>query len=198
IESYIAQPSEVPSNKKSVKKTVENLPNNLHFLTFPKGFKTEHFPVIEDKSFITNFIKNIKATSYDFIILNLPHQIENLFTFPIMLESDVNFNVMNLHPARILKYFQIKEMLLKTPLNFEKMKLIVNQIPESMKKENVETLLNDKCEFMIPHCPHRIFNELDLIIGSPAINESIGSYLSSIGLSDENEPEKRKKKIFGF
>lgn len=199
IESYIATPAEVNPSRKALKKSVSMVPNNLHFLSFPKGFETHLFPDLEDtmvvKKFIKHFVKSLNATKYDLIVINLPHQIENFFVIPMMIEVDRIYNVMTLHPARMMKYFQLNDLLRTMPIPKERFKLLVNQVPLSMRKEQVEQILDQPCEEIIPFDENRFNRELDLMIGAPLINEKLGECLTRNGLPEFGEPIKEKKKL---
>ncbi|HWO75022.1 MAG TPA: hypothetical protein VNM69_03775 [Bacillus sp. (in: firmicutes)] len=199
IEPFIATPEDVTPSKKSLKRTVGLVPNNLHFLAFPKDFRTDLFPEFSDmgfiRTFVGNFMKNLKLTQYDLIVFNLPHQLENFFTVPIMLEVERIYQIMTLQPARMMKYFQLKELLEKMPLPKSRFRLLLNQLPISMGKEEAENILNETCYNVIPYDDGRFSRELDLIMGSPLIDEKVGECLTEDGLVEFGEPVKEKKRL---
>lgn len=197
VEPYIAQPEDVNISKKVIRKTINSIPNNLHFLTFPKEFRTANFPVIENGELITNLFKNLEYLQYDLIVFNLPKEIKHMFTFPVMLLVDEVFNVMTCHPARMNKYMQLRTELESTPLEWSKVKTIFNKVNQNISKEAAESFINESSLFMVPFDEERATNELDITIGSELINLHIGDYLERIGL-ESIEPKEKRRKVFGF
>ncbi|MCM3454865.1 AAA family ATPase [Heyndrickxia oleronia] len=201
IEPYIANANEINLSKKRLRKTIEKIPKNLDFLTLPKGFEESNFPdEINQKSFMKYFMRNLRSSRYDLIVLNLPPYLQHMFAFPIMLEIDYVFNVMTLHPARILGFNQLKEKLSKTPLNMENFKTIINMVPKEIDKDKADNLIQDTSLFIVPFDNERSVHELDLNIGSPAINEAVGAYLEELGLRAEHllEDPKKKRRLISF
>ncbi|MDX8367194.1 hypothetical protein [Cytobacillus sp. IB215665] len=195
IEKFIANVSEVYAGKKSVRKAISKLPKKLDFLTLPRGYDVNtSFPEVDTKIFIKAYMDNLRASRYDMIVLNLPPVLQNKFTFPIMLESDLILNVTTLHPARVIGYKSLKDRLSKTPLDMEKFHTVVNMVHKNFNKEQVELFLNEPTAFFVHFDEVRLTNELDLEIGSPLINQAVGDYLTEIGLSSNEMMETHKRK----
>ena len=124
-----------------------------------------------------------------------------MFAFPIMLEIDLVFNVLTLHPSRILSFGSLKEKLSKTPIDMDKFKTIINMVHKDIDKEKADSLINAGSAFIVPFDNDRAVHELDLQIGAPQINEAIGNYLSELGLKDKQflmEEPKKKRRLINF
>ncbi|WP_121616783.1 AAA family ATPase [Virgibacillus halodenitrificans] len=196
LKQYIANKMDVKITKEMVSLFSE-VPENLHFLGLPSGFTSEQFPSITNKGFLGTLISALKEVEFDAIVMNLPNQIDNLFSFPVMLESDVVFAVTTSSPVRINEYRKLKQMLNDTPLNMDKWEVIVNQVGEDIPREVCDQLLRERSILSVPYDVQRPSYELDIRIGSPSINNKMNELASLYGFMLP-EPEVTKKKgIFG-
>ncbi len=197
IEPFIAKPSDLMVNRK-LRKSLTSFPNTLHFLTLPIDFKPSQFPLVENENFTSTFMKHLNVLPYDLIVLNLPTKLENIFGFPVLLESNLIYNVLTLNPSRMYKYMQTKELLMNTPLNFNFWRTVVNQVPNDIRKETIDKKLIKETSFLcIPYDEERALLDLDLIIDSEVMGRAIASLVDELGFESLG-PEKKKKNIVNF
>jgi hypothetical protein len=156
------------------------------------------FPLVENENFTSTFMKHLNALPYDLIVLNLPTKLENIFGFPVLLESNLIYNVLTLNPSRMYKYMQTKELLMNTPLNFNFWRTVVNQVPNDIRKETIDKKLIKETSFLcIPYDEERALLDLDLIIDSEVMGRAIASLVDELGFESLG-PEKKKKNIVNF
>ena len=195
IEMFIAKPNEIKVQKKSLKKVINDIPTNLHFLALPKDYRVESFPEIEEgKEFIDELNRQLKSLKYDLIIFNLPSEVNNLFSYPIMLNMDKIYNIMTLHPAHIQNYLNLREMLEKSSIDMDCIQTILNKVPKGISKEQGDSIINEKTILNIPYDLERTEKELNIQMGSPLIDEKVNELLNHLGLEDEKSENKREKK----
>lgn len=196
LKRYIANKMDVRITKEMVSLFSE-IPEELHFLGLPSGFQSDQFPSITNEAFLGTLISALKEVEFDAIVMNLPNQIDNLFSFPVMLETDVVFAVTTSSPVRINEYRKIKQMLNDTPLNMDKWEVIVNQMGEEIPKDVCDQLLRESSILTVPYDIQRPSYELDLRMGSPVINQKMNELAGLYGFMAP-EPELAKKKgLFG-
>lgn len=196
LNQYIANKMDVRITKEMVSLFSE-IPSEFYFLGLPSGFSPEQFPSITNEAFISTLISALKEVEFDAVVMSLPNQIDNIFSFPIMLESDVVFAVTTSNPVRINEYRQLKKILNDTPLNMDKWEVIVNQIGNEIPKEVCDQLLRERSILAVPYDIQRASYELDLRMGSPIINQKMNELASLYGFLAP-EPEVTKKKgLFG-
>ncbi|MCF6094504.1 AAA family ATPase [Microaerobacter geothermalis] len=193
LKQYVASPRDVFGSQKRIQQAISKIPPKLDFMALPSNFVVEEFPSIKSEQFIDHFIKGLKNLSYDAIILNLPNEIEHLFSFPVMLESDEIFNILTPHPGRIVRYGQLKKKLKNTPLNMTKWSTIFNQVHEEIQKDALDSFIQEESRMVVPFDPKRALLELDLSLGSPMIDKKMAELADMFGFIDTTVPEKKKK-----
>ncbi|MFL0364652.1 hypothetical protein ACH0BF_16735 [Pseudobacillus sp. 179-B 2D1 NHS] len=192
LENYIASKLDAEMRGRGFQKVLDHISGNLHFLTLPINFKTDLFPAVTDR-FLPLFMETLKSLEYDAIILNLPNQLENVFTFPVMLEVDVIFNVLTDSIVRINEYRELKSFLKVTSLEMERWNTIFNFVGEGVSKEALDNLISETSATAVPMDPHRSLYEMDLQFGSPVINEYMRELASDYGFEGHRENSKKKK-----
>ncbi|MEX3623655.1 CpaE family protein [Viridibacillus arvi] len=189
------------ANKMDVKITKDMLPlfneipSEFNFLGLPAGFDSDLFPSITNEGFLSTLISALKEVNYDAVVINLPNQVENLFSFPVMLESDVVFAVTTANPIRVNDYRNMKKMLEDTPLNMDKWEVIVNQVGSEISKDDCNQLLREEALLTVSYDTQRPTHELDLRFGSPSINQKMNELAGLYGFLPP-EPTVVKKKGF--
>ena len=196
LRQYIATKMDVKITKEMVG-LFEEIPHEFHFLGLPSGFDPETFPSITSEDFLETLLSALKEIEYDAIVINLPSEIENLFGFPVMLESDVIFNVVSSNPVRISEYHAIIRMLQETPLDMKKWKSVINQVGQGISKETCDQMLREQSILAIPHDAERSGFELDLRFGSTLINQKTAELAGLFGFIAP-ETTVKKKGFFGL
>jgi hypothetical protein len=197
LKQFIANKMDVKITKEMVSLFSE-IPEEFYFLGLPAGFNPEQFPSITNEGFLSTLIAALKEIEFDAVVMNLPNQIDNLFSFPVMLESDVVFAVTTTNPVRINEYRKMKQLLSDTPLNMDKWEVIVNQVGAEITKDVCDQLLRERSILAVPYDIQRPAYELDLRMGSPIINEKMNELAGLYGFMPP-EPEVTKKKgLFGL
>lgn len=197
LEKFIASKHDVElKGKKGFQKVIEKIPDNFHFLALPVGFKTELFPKIGE-GFVPNLIKAFNDSEYDAVVLNLPNELDDVFTYPVMLEVDKVFHVLSDNIVRIEEYREVKQFLQETPLNLNKWETIFNLVGEGISQEALDSLIGEKSAAAIPMDTMRSLHEMDLQIGSPSINEYLDEIVSSFGFVNMAE-NRKKKRLLGL
>lgn len=196
LRQFIANKMDVRITKEMVG-LFEEIPHELHFLGLPSGFDPDTFPSITNEDFLETLLSALKEVEYDAVVINLPNEIENLFSFPVMLESDVVFSVISANPVRISNHRSLVKMLADTPLNMDKWEIIVNQVGEGVSKDTCEQLLREQVIAAVPFDMERSSYELDLRFGSPVINQKMTALAGIYGFLAPETNEK-KKGLFGL
>jgi hypothetical protein len=196
LRQYIATKMDVKITKDMVD-LFEEIPHELHFLGLPSGFVPDSFPSITNEDFLNTLLSALKEIEYDAVVINLPTEIDNLFSFPVMLESDVVFSVVSSNPVRISEYRSYMKMLVETPLKMDKWKVIVNQVGRGITKEHCDQMLREKSIITVPYDMERPAYELDLRIGSPIINQKMIELAGMFGFMAP-ETNTKKKGLFGL
>ncbi|MEQ6391246.1 hypothetical protein RZN22_18380 [Bacillaceae bacterium S4-13-58] len=198
LRQYIANKMDVRITKEMVS-LFEGIPQDLHFLGLPSGFDSEQFPSITNEEFLSTLLSALRDVEYDAVVINLPSQVDNLFGFPVMLESDVIFSVTTANPVRIKEYRNMMKMLVETPLKMDKWEVIVNQVGEGITKETCDQLLREEESIIaIPYDNQRPADELDLKMGSPIINKKMEELAGMYGFMAPEPQVAKKKGLFGL
>lgn len=195
LDSFVANKMDVRITKEMVQ-LFNEIPNDFHFLGLPSGFEKELFPSITNEGFLSTLISALKEVNFDAIVINLPNEVENLFSFPVMLESDVVFAVTTANPVRINEYREMNKLLVDTPLDMNKWEVIVNQVGSEISKDVCDQLLREHSIITVPHDTQRPLYELDLRFGSPIINQKMAELASLYGFLPPEPIESKRKSFF--
>lgn len=196
LNQFIANKMDVKITKEMVSLFSE-IPDQFHFVGLPSGFQPDQFPSITSEGFLNTLILALKEVEFDAVVMNLPNQVDNIFSFPVMLESDVVFAVTTSNPVRINEYRKIKQLLNDTPLNMDKWEVIVNQVGDEIPKDVCDQLLREHSILAVPYDIQRSTYELDLRMGSPVINQKMNELASLYGFLAPEPETTKKKRLFG-
>ncbi len=197
----------VDTDNRDFKKRFAEYPDKLDFLVFPKNFRAHHFPVIvksneenaERKAheFIQKFMYSLKTSSYDYVILNLPNNLEHLFCFEVIGASDRIINVVTPAASRLFENKEIIEYLTSNISGLQnKLYTIVNQASLEVDITTYKELTGVKDSnkvIVIPYDPERLDRELALKIGSPTINYHIERVALLLDIKLNPATNKKKK-----
>lgn len=194
LNQFIANKMDV-SITKEMAPLFDEIPMDFNFLGLPAGFDEMMFPTITNDDFLKSLLSALKDSEFEAVIINLPNNIENLFSYPVMLESDVIFSVTTPNPIRTLEYRKIRKILDETPLDMNKWEVLVNQVGSEISKQVCDDLLHEQSLLTIPYDIQRPAHELDLMFGSPIINKKMAELAAMYGF-EHPEPQLIKKKGF--
>ncbi|KAA6449257.1 hypothetical protein DX932_30160 [Bacillus cereus] len=195
VSDYIARKSDVEVTNDELRKIVSKVPDNLSFLSFPIGYDFEEFPVIEDQSFINTFLTAVKDCNYDVVIYNLPNNLDDLFTYQVMLEAEKVFHIISPNVLRMRDYKKTKKVLETIGFDLKKWHTILNKSNLGVQVQAYENVLDEEiyCEIGIDH--KRNNAELNMEIGSEEINKDVTRLVEAIGFKIASQtiiPEKKR------
>lgn len=202
-----------PSSFINKKLETKEFPKNIHFLTFPLDYEVSQLPCLVNEKdngvlgnipiqeFSESFITHFKQLDYDVVLFVLPHDISDLFAFPVMLQSDYVINVVTTNKKGLHKNLRVQKML--SDINeFDvknKWKIVFNKyvsgIPFSVLDNLFPTVknINDSiCTVMNDN--ERISKDLTNEIGSTKIDEGVLVLLQEL---DVGINPQRRKGFFG-
>ena len=195
LDNFIANKMDVRITKEMLP-LFNEIPEEFHFLGLPGGFEADLFPSITNEGFLSTLVGALKEVDFDAVVINLPNEIDNLFSFPVMLESDVVFAVTTVNPIRVNEYRAMKKMLADTPLNMNKWQVIVNQVGNEISKDVCDQILREQSLLAVPYDLQRGAYELDLRFGSPTINQKMVELANLYGFFPPEPVEPKKKGLF--
>lgn len=121
LESFILKKQILmQTEERELKKIYSELDEQLDYLIFPNGFNEDGFPTLIDKGdnpeqqaheFIQKFLYSLKTTKYQYVILNLPNNIESIFGFEVIAGSDAIVNVVTPSASRLYENKVMKNFL---------------------------------------------------------------------------------------
>ncbi|OUB88459.1 hypothetical protein BK784_28495 [Bacillus thuringiensis serovar medellin] len=198
ISDYIAKKSDVEVPNDELRKNVSKVPSNLSFLSFPITYEFDEFPVIEDQSFINTFLTAVQDCNYDVVIYNLPNNLDDLFTYQVMLEADKVFHIISPNLLRMRDYKKTKKVLETIGFDLNKWHTILNKSNLGVQVQAYENVLNEKIYFEIGIDHKRNNAELNMEIGSEAINSDVTRLIEKIGYTVEKQANLQEKKRWSF
>lgn len=194
--NYIANKMDVQITK-DMASLFNEISNDFYFLGLPQSFDTDSFPSITNEQFLSTLLSALKDMPFDAVIMNLPNDVENLFSFPVMVQSDVVFAVTTANPVRINEYRAMNKLLSDTHLDMEKWQVLVNKVGEEISKDVCDQLLHERALISVPYDLKRPYLELDLHFGSPTINQKMQELAALYGFIPEEPVETKRKGLFG-
>lgn len=196
------------TEQRDLKKVFTELPQNLDFLVLPAGFQLNSFPVLVDSNeanaevkaneYIQKFMYSLKTSQYEYVVLNLPNEMNHIFGFEVIVSSDRIVNVTTPNPTRIYESKEMKKFLIDNVAGIkERIFTIMNQASAILDVQTFKDLVGeDEKLLVIPFDVERQQRELALENGSPIIDEHMERLLLMLGI--DYEPMQTKKfKLFG-
>lgn len=201
IQEFVASPGDIYFTEKLLQKSIDGWPKTIDFLTIPKGYSHEStsFPAVS-QDFIEFFIKELRSTHYEFIVINLPPYLQHIFAFPMMLQLDMTYNVLTFQPAKVAEFKRINNLISHSMLDKERFKTIVNKVPKQFTKHHILKVLAEEPALIVPFDEERPANEWNFIIGSNKVDKVMGQYLIKSGLLEQAlmKNKKVKKQVVTF
>lgn len=190
ITNYIATKEDVD------KKTSSQL-TGIDLLTIPK-FQGKHDQVrLEDPSSWTEkFMTILKDLPYDYIVIDVPTELDEFTSYPILKQSDEVVSVVEGTPKSLLEFRNEKTWLLENNLSFKET-LIINKYDKDHQSDIVN--FTQEMDYLpIPYDSLRISKEWQLSIGSDLIDVKIQSLQAALGVHGVGYIEKPKTSIMNI
>lgn len=194
IGNYVMKNDQFEMQNKDLSKAHKAINSDLDFMIFSKEYKPALFPKINNFStdsvrrMSKRFFEELRQTEYDVVILVLPNDYEDMFTIPMILESDHIINVVGFSLSSIEEIKQFSNL-----FNIEvseKMKYVLNYTTKRIDKADYEHLMKPLNPVqLIPFEDQRMLNEVNAEIGSPSIDSAA---LSILQQCDVDVTEKRR------
>lgn len=207
LENYVINKEILSLNEdRELKRIFSTLPNKLDFLSLPSNFNINSFPVIVDSNeinaeqkaneYIEKLMYFLRTSHYEYVILNLPNELESIFGYEVISASDKVLNVVTPSANRLFENNEALKFLNTNIPDFEsKLQIIVNQVSTYIDVQTVKDLIGSDTALVIPFDPERQQYEMSLEKGSPVINESVERL--ALMYQIQIEP-KTSKKSFGL
>lgn len=178
------------SDKKS-KEVFEQLEGGLDYLILPMNLNQESVPnllVMESENvdaFVLEFVKRIMDTlrnsAYDHVVIKLPNDLDHMFTYQSMVDSDIILSVISPSFVRLLELKERKEFLFEHNASLkEKWTNIVNLASDELSKKDYEEILGDA--HVIHFDPERLKNEWAFMTDSTYIRREMEEIIDSNGI----------------
>lgn len=207
IEKYIiTHEILIDTNNRDLKRLFQEMPKKLDYLVFPSDFKEHTFPTIvrtDDKDaeqnardYIQKMLYAFKTTNYKYVILNLPNELQSIFSFEVIEGSDFVLNVTTASPNRLQENKEIVHYLsLNMPDLESKWTTVLNMVSPNVELKLLKDLVGND-PFVIPFDNERQQVELSLRTGSPIIDENVEQLALQLNLDIEPTPVKGKFGLF--
>jgi len=197
IGNFIMKKSHFEKQNKDLTKAHEGINSDLDFLIFSQEYRPSLFPHLDFEStedvsrFSKRFIEELKQTDYDLIILVLPCDYEDMFTVPMILESDHTVNVIGFSLSRIDEMKRIARIFDNETL--QKMHYVLNFTTKKIDVSDYEHLLKPlKLDQLVQYDDQRMLNEVNAEIGSPSMDQAAINLLKQCGF----ETPENKRSFF--
>ncbi|MGG0939175.1 hypothetical protein ABHN11_24490 [Brevibacillus centrosporus] len=171
---------EISSKQKKLMKNIQQLPESLHFLTFPKDydFQTasgEWFP--SDHRLILNMLEKVAEGGYEHIMLLVPSLLDDPITLPALTHANQVINVLSPSLPAIEEYKTMKSYIstqMNGVISLDSWRLILNKVNVSYQ-EKLELILEENAIQTIP-----MIDLLDEALEMKAYPEKLQAYVKSI------------------
>ena len=182
---------------KDLSKAHTAINSDLEFLIFSDEYRPALFPTINDFSTekisrdCKRFFEELRLSEYDLVILLLPTDYEDMFTIPMILESDHIINVVGFSLCSVEEAKRISTIFDTETL--QKMKYVLNLTTRKIEKADYDHLMKPlNLLQVIPFDEQRLLNEVNAEIGSPTIDSAALSLLQHCGVDVADQ----KRSIF--
>jgi len=182
IQKYILKKNEVGEGKR-----FSWLPSNMELLTFSNDFAEESFPRFKTnvetlvEKFSNDFISKLKALDYDYVILQLPNQIENVFGLPMLSKCDSVVSILTGNPIVLSRYKNITNVFKKANLQHKEWVHVFNLCSNKIDEEDYKMLVDFEVTACIPYDPERAEVEFSLQLGSETIDDYMKNIARKLG-----------------
>lgn len=181
----------IQSSDQKKKRIFSSLSGKLDYLVVPSNHNINSFPDLignkendieaEAYDFIQKFIYALKNTKYQYIVLNLPNQLESLFSFEVMANSDKIANVITPSANRIVEFQSVNAFLNKNIENInEKMFTLLNMTNPDISHSDYQELI--AFQGNINYDPDRQFEEFQLKLASENIKQQLEPIADQMGI----------------
>lgn len=204
VENYVINKDILTmTDNRELKKIFSEMPNKLDYLVIPSNYNVSNFPVIIDSTekeaekkaheYIQKFMYSLKNSKYDYIVLNLPNEINSIFGFEVITESDYVLNILTASANRLYENREVITFLSSNVTDFdERLYTIVNQTSPLIDVQTLKDLVRSNNKFLtIPFDLERQQKELALENGSPVISESIERLAQMMKIEIDPTPSKK-------
>lgn len=182
LEPYVLSKDDLLINSdQKLKRIYSRLPSKLEYLVLPLNFHENSFPsIISDvnnaeqqaQEFIQKFIYSLKSSKYHYIVLNLPNELQSVFGFEVISNSDQVINVVTPSANRIYEFKKIEAFLSKNIPGFDsKVSTVINMANPSISDEEYNQLL--RSDLIVHYDSERQLEELSLRPGSEQIMQQL-------------------------
>lgn len=183
VEPHVLNRAElIKTEDRDLKRVFSDLQGSLDYLTLPIFYQENNFPNLIEGSnperqaneYIQKLIYSFKTSNYDYVILNLPNELESLFGFEVIAGSDQVINVITASANRLNELKNTLTFLNQhIPTLKERWTNILNMASPNVNEVEYKQLMNEET-FVVPFDPERQKAEFSLETGSPVIKECLG------------------------
>lgn len=187
ITNYIA-------TKEDMDKKIASQLFGIEVLSVPKfQGKYDQVKLEDPNSWTEKFMSILRDLPYDYIVIDIPTELDEFTAYPIIKSSDQVISVVEGTPKSLLEYRNEKAWLSENNLDFNET-LIVNKHDKDYQGDIVE-FIDDIQYIPIPYDPLRVREEWLLNIGSDLIDVKIQSLQAVLGVQGVGYAEKPKTSI---
>lgn len=189
----------IKTDDRDLKRIFSELPGSLDYLVLPIFYQESNFPNLIDNGnpeqkaneYIQKLLYSFRTSKYDYVLLNLPNELESLFGFEVIAGSDQILNVITPSANRLNEMKDIQNFLNQhIPQLKDKWTNILNMASPNVNEIEYKQLLNEHT-IIIPYDPERSKAEFSLETGSPIIKERLEDLALYLELSIIPTPKGR-------
>lgn len=207
VDEFIMKHTEIQSTQKDLSKVHQSYDKKLDYLIFPIDYDNSMFPRLTQQNaenlteraqfIVQQFISNIHALNYDVVIFILPNDKEDIFSVPVILESD---HIVNVIGPSLTRFSETKKLVgLFEKFNQEKWIHILNMASSKLVDPSDYKLALEPVglQHVIPFEEQRLYNDLNAEIGAPIMKEKVKDILKDCGLEADEKGKQRTFKFLG-
>lgn len=193
------------SDKRS-REVYQQLEDDLDYLLLPMNFEPETVPNLLDVSsesvdafvleYVDRILYTLRETAYDHVVIKLPNDIDHMFTYQAMANSDQVLSITTPSFIRLLEMKERKEFLFEHNASLkDKWTTIINLASDEITKKEYDETVGES--YVINFDPERLRDEWALRTDSEYIREQMEEIIDRNGirmtLSKYVEPKGLKK-----
>lgn len=187
ITNFIANAEDI-TNKK-----ISSSLNGMDILVVPRyQGKLDQIKLENPNQWIEKFMSTLKELPYDYIVIDVPTELDEFTSYPILSASDSVISVVEGTPKSVIAYRNESVWLQENSLNF-KDTLLINKHEKDYQGDIYE-IIGDTPYLPVPYDPLRVREEWLLKIGSDLINVKLQALQSQLGIQGVGYQEKVKSK----
>lgn len=207
VDEFIMKHTEIQSTQKDLSKVHQSYDKKLDYLIFPIDYDNSMFPRLTQQNaenlteraqfIVQQFISNIHALNYDVVIFILPNDKEDIFSVPVILESD---HIVNVIGPSLTRFSETKKLVgLFEKFNQEKWIHILNMASSKLVDPSDYKLALEPVglQHVIPFEEQRLYNDLNAEMGAPIMKEKVKDILKDCGLEADEKGKQRTFKFLG-